>query len=149
VNPGFAASGMPYDVLKAPFRNWLYVVARLNPGVTAEIAAANLEPVFAQSMREAADSLTGLPVDSPLIRRAMLSWGLPSVPGGQGLGARRRQFSKPLWLVMAIVGLLLLATCANVANLLLARSQTREREIAVRLAMGAGRARLMRQLITE
>ena len=149
VNPAFAGSGMPYDVLKAPFRNWLYVMARLNPGVTAQAAGANLEPVFAQSMRETADSLAGLPVDSPAVRQAILSTRLRIDPGSQGLAGLRNQFSKPLYVVMAIVGLLLLSTCANVANLLLARSQTRQREIAVRLAMGAGRRRLMRQLITE
>ncbi len=149
LNPAFAGAGMPYDVLKAPFRNWLYVMARLEPGVTAQTAGANLEPVFAESMREAADSLAGLPVDSPAVRRAILATRLRLDPGSQGLAGLRNQFSKPLWVVMAIVGLLLLATCANVANLLLARSSTREREIAVRLAVGAGRARLMRQLITE
>src|ERR1700722_5413204 len=73
LNPAFAGAGMPYDVLKAPFRNWLYVMARLEPGVTAQTAGANLEPVFAESMREAADSLAGLPVDSPAVRRAILA----------------------------------------------------------------------------
>jgi predicted permease len=149
VNPGFAATGLPYDVLKAPYRNWLYVIARLAPGVTPEKATASRGPVYAEITREAAAGLAGLPVDSPAVRSAFLQLRLRIDPAGQGQAALREQFSKPLWVVMAIVGLLLLVTCANVANLLLARANAREREIAVRLAMGAGKLRLMRQLITE
>lgn len=149
VNPGFAATGSPYDVLKARSRNWLYVMARLAPGVTAEQATVSLGPVYAEITREAAAGLVGLPFDSPAVRSAILQLRLRIDPAGQGQAALREQFSKPLWVVMAIVGLLLLVTCANVANLLLARANVREREIAVRLAMGAGRLRLMRQLITE
>ncbi len=149
VNPGFAAAGGPADALKAPFRNWLYVIGRLQPGVTAEQATASLQPIFVQCMRNAAASLAGTPVDSPAIRQAILQLRLRLDPASQGLASLRRQFSKPLWIVMAVVGLLLLITCANVANLLLARANAREREMAVRLAIGAGKARLIRQSMAE
>lgn len=149
VNAGFAALGSPYDVLKAPFRNWLYVMARLRPGVMKEKATAVLQPVFMQSERQAAAGLAGLPFDSPTARQTYLQLRLQLDPAGQGLAALRRQFSKPLWVVMAVVSLLLLITCANVANMLLARANAREREIAVRLAIGAGKTRLIHQFMTE
>jgi predicted permease len=147
--PDFAATGMPADVLTAPFRNWLYVMARLNPGVTRQQAEVSLQPVFRRSTREAAESLSGTPVDSPAVRQAFLETTLQLDPGGRGLAALRRRFSKPLLIIMTIVTLLLFVACANVANLLLARASARQREIAARLALGASRRRLIRQLITE
>ena len=149
VRSDFAAPGTPYDVLKAPFRNWLYVIGRLQPGVSKERATANLQPLFAQSLREAADSLHGLPLDQPSSTLKLPTFKLQLEPGGQGLAALRQQFSKPLWLIMAVVGLLLLVTCANVANLQLARATTRQPEIGIRLMIGASRLRLMRQLLVE
>lgn len=149
VNPGFAAAGKPPDALKAPFRNWLNVMGRLKDGVPREKATAGLEPVYAQAMRDAAASLAGLPIDSPAIRQTFLRCRLQLEPGSQGLASLRQQFSRPLWIVMAVTALLLLITCSNVANLLLARGQARHTEMAVRLAIGAGKMRLMRQLLTE
>jgi predicted permease len=144
LSPGFAAAGTRDDLLTASSQSWLSIMGRLKPSITKQKALANLQPVFRQAMRQAIAA-----IDSPAVRRLFLPSKFRLDSGGQGLAALRQKYSKPLWILLAITDLLLLVTCANVANLMLARANARQKEIAVRLTLGAGRLRLMRQFLTE
>jgi len=130
--------------LNEPNYGWLEVIGRLRPGLGMTRARAEAAKVFAGIVAEDAVS-----AGSDRDRRARLSEYVELQPGGNGFDDLRRRFSEPLIILMGTVALVLLLACANLANLLLAKSAGRRREIAVRLALGAGRGRVARQLLAE
>jgi len=127
---------------------WTNVYGRLKPGVTIAQAKTGLQPLFHQILEmevRQPDFRHATPYD----KEQFLKMQLDVIPGGQGNAMLRRQYQKPLWVLMCVTGLVLAIACANIAALLLARGAARQKEIAVRLAIGSSRLRIARQLITE
>ena len=125
--------------------NFLNLVGSLNPGVSFSQAQAALSTVYKAFQRE---QMAALP-DFKRKRRLAQEERLSVESGATGISRLRERFALPLRIVMGVVALVLLVACANITNLMLARAAARQREIATRLALGAGSARLFRQFLSE
>ena len=146
------AQAIPYNDASSFLTNrrqrWVNAFGRLKPGVSATQAKAALQPFF-HGMLEMEVQQEAFNNASAEVRQRFLQNIIDVLPGSQGRPYFRRQLTTPLWVLMALTAGVLLIACANVASLLIARATSRQKEIAIRLAIGAGRFRIVRQLLVE
>lgn len=139
----------PAENLSNDHMFWLRIMGRLKPGISVERAAAPMQEVMNGVMLE--DVRQHAPPGTPkqVIDRFLQGMRIVGVPAGGGISYLRGQYRQPLQIMMFVVGLVMLIGCSSVANLLIARGSARRHEIAIRLSLGAGKGRILQQLMTE
>ena len=133
-----AELGRTGPLLSSPTLWWVQLMARTKPGVSTEQARASLDVTLSAAAR-----------GTMILKKGDTVPRLELEDGSRGLNFAGRQYAKPMYVLLALVGFVLLLACANIANLMLARASARQREMGVRMALGAGRWRILRQMLTE
>jgi putative ABC transport system permease protein len=142
--PVFSTNLSRPSLMESPTAWWLAAIGRLKPGWNLERASAQLDAIspgiFATTLPSEFDAVA---------KKDYLSFHLGALSAATGVSGLRKDYEYPLWVLLVLSGLVLLIACANLANLMLARASSRQREMALRLTLGASRSRLIRQLLAE